>query len=93
MAREEDGRDELFARLEAEGDFPDWFAVKLAEAVTPEERQEAWEEYIQSDEFCADSTEAARLLSAGDVQGLIDFANRDVSARARARAEEIRRGE
>jgi hypothetical protein len=58
--------------------------------LSPAERREDLERYVESDEFAAHNERAAELLLNGDEDGLVEFANEGAAEEAAARVAEIR---
>jgi hypothetical protein len=59
-------------------------------ALSPAERREDLERYIESDEFADHNEHVAELLLDGDEDGLVEFVNEGAAEEAAARVAEIR---
>jgi hypothetical protein len=58
--------------------------------LSPAERREDLERYVESDEFATHNERVAELLLNGDEDGLVEFANEGAAEEAAARVAEIR---
>lgn len=61
-----------------------------ARVLSPAERREDLESYVESDEFADHNERVAELLLDGDEDGLVEFVNEGAAEEAAARVAEIR---